>query len=301
MPMTPMTPTTTPTPTRAATRLIRVAHSPDPDDAFMFHGLASGAIDTAPYELVHELGDIESLNRRALAGELELTALSFAAYPYLADRYRLLSTGASVGDGYGPMLVARDPDAPIAGSRIAVPGERTTAVLALRLMARATLPGVDLDLAVVPFDTIPAEVEAGRADLGLLIHEGQLTYGDSGLELIADLGRWWRDTTGLPLPLGGNAVRRDLGDQVAADLAALLHRSIVYGLEHRAPALAYAARFGRGLSAERADRFVGMYVNDWTRDLGDEGRDAVRRLLEEAHAAGLIPAMPPLDFVPSLT
>jgi 1,4-dihydroxy-6-naphthoate synthase len=299
MPMS--TPPQTHSPTPVASRLIRVAHSPDPDDAFMFHALASGAIDTAPYELAHELGDIESLNRRALAGELELTALSFAAYPYLADRYRLLSSGASVGDGYGPMLVARDPETPIAGSRIAIPGERTTAVLALRLMARAMLPGVELNLSVVPFDAIPAEVEEGRADLGLLIHEGQLTYGDAGLELVADLGKWWRDTTGLVLPLGGNAVRRDLGDAVAVDLAGLLRRSIDYALDHRAPALAYAARFGRGLSAERADRFVGMYVNDWTRDLGDEGREAVRRLLAEAHAAGLIPAMPPLDFVPMVS
>jgi 1,4-dihydroxy-6-naphthoate synthase len=278
-------------------RVIRIAHSPDPDDAFMFCGLATGAIPSGVYELVHELGDIESLNRRALAGELELTALSFAAYPYLADRYQLLACGASVGDGYGPIVVGRDSQAPLAGARIAIPGERTTAVLALRLYARAIAPAVTLETVVVPFDEIPAAVAAGEADLGVVIHEGQLTYADSGLALVVDLGRFWHEQQRLPLPLGGNAVRRDLGPAVAADLTQLLRRSIEWGLDHRQEALDYAARFGRGLTGARTDRFVGMYVNEWTRDLGPRGRAAVAALLSEAHKAGLTPVMPPLDYV----
>ena len=280
-------------------RLIRIAHSPDPDDAFMFCGLATGEVPSGPYELKHELGDIESLNRRALAGELELTALSFAAYPYLADRYQLLSCGASVGDGYGPILVSRTPDTPLAGARIAIPGERTTAMLALKLYARAVAPGVALQTQLVPFAEIPAAVARGEADLGLVIHEGQLTYGDQGLALVVDLGRYWQEQKRLPLPLGGNAVRRDLGPQVAIDLARLLRRSIDWGLAHREQAIDYARGFGRGLSTARTDRFVGMYVNDWTRDLGDRGRGAVAEILMSAHAAGLTPAMPALDFVPA--
>jgi len=286
-------------PAPVTARLIRIAHSPDPDDAFMFCGLATGAVPSGPYELVHELGDIESLNRRALQGELELTALSFAAYPYLADRYQLLSCGASVGDGYGPILIAREPGTGLAGARIAIPGERTTAVLALKLYARAVAPDVALQTLVVPFADIPAAVARGDADLGLVIHEGQLTYADQGLALVVDLGRYWQERKGLPLPLGGNAVRRDLGPQVAIDLARLLQRSIEWGLAHRDRALDYARGFGRGLSTARTDRFVGMYVNDWTRDLGDRGRGAVADLLREGHAAGLTPALPPLDFVPT--
>jgi len=278
-------------------RTIRIAHSPDPDDAFMFCGLATGAVASAPYELVHELGDIESLNRRALAGELELTALSFAAYPYLADRYQLLACGASVGDGYGPILIARKAGTGLAGARIAIPGERTTAVLALKLYARAVAPAVTLETVMVPFAEIPAAVAEGAADLGLVIHEGQLTYGDQGLALVVDLGRYWHERKGLPLPLGGNAVRRDLGPEVARDLAQLLRQSIDWGLAHRERALDYAQGFGRGLSDARTDRFVGMYVNDWTRDLGARGRAAVADLLREGHTAGFTPAVPELDFV----
>ena len=282
--------------TTAGKRTITLAHSPDPDDAFMFYALAAGAIPTGPYRFEHELADIETLNRRALAGEVELTAVSFAAYPYLAGTYQLLSAGASVGDGYGPLLVARAPGTALAGSTIAIPGERTTAVLALRLYARAEAPGLPLATRVFPFDEIPAAVASGEADLGLLIHEGQLTYADEGLHAIVDLGAWWRETTGLPLPLGGNAVRRDLGPDVTADLAVLLKASIEHGLAHRAAALAHAAGYGRGLTDARTDRFVGMYVNEWTLDLGERGRHAVAELLARATAAGLVPAVGPIDF-----
>ncbi len=282
--------------TTAGKRTIMLAHSPDPDDAFMFYALAVGAVPTGPYHLVHELADIETCNRRALAGEVDLTAISFAAYPALAARYQLLSCGASVGDGYGPLLVGRTHQVPLAGSVIAIPGELTTATLTLRLYARAVAPGVELALRVVPFDEIPAAVSAGEADLGLVIHEGQLTYADEGLAAIVDLGAWWQAETGLPLPLGGNAVKRELGPGVIADLAALLRASIEHGLAHRGPALAHAARYGRGLNAERTDRFVGMYVNEWTRDLGARGRQAVGLLLERAQAAGLVPAVGPIDF-----
>ncbi len=283
-------------PATAGKRPIRIAHSPDPDDAFMFYALAAGAIPTGSYEFKHELSDIETLNQRALAGELELTAVSYAAYPFLADRYQLLSCGSSVGDGYGPILVARRPGVPLQGSTIAIPGERTTAVLALRLHARAVAPGAELALQVVPFDEIPDAVQSGAADLGLLIHEGQLTYTDQGLEAVVDLGAWWKEETGLPLPLGGNAVRRDLGPRVIADLAVLLKASIEHGLAHRATALDHAARYGRGLNESRTDRFVGMYVNDWTLDLGERGREAVRELLSRGQDAGFLPPCGPIDF-----
>jgi 1,4-dihydroxy-6-naphthoate synthase len=284
--------------TRTSELTITVGHSPDPDDAFMFYALSSGAIPTGRYRFVHELADIETLNRRATAGELELTAVSFAAYPFLAERYQLLSCGASVGDGYGPLLVGRSRDVPLAGTRIAIPGSRTTATLALRLYAARIAPGVELATEVVPFDEIPAFVSSGRAELGLLIHEGQLTYADEGLEAVLDLGEWWRDESGFPLPLGGNAVRRDLGRAVIADVSRLLRASIDYGLAHRDEALAHASTFGRGLDAERADRFVSMYVNDWTLDLGERGRQAVAHLFERGAAAGLIPVVNELDFIP---
>lgn len=283
--------------TRTSELTITVGHSPDPDDAFMFYALAAHAIPTGRYRFVHELEDIETLNRRAMAGELALTAVSFAAYPFLAERYQLLASGASVGDGYGPLLVGRSRDVPLAGAKIAIPGTKTTAALALRLYAAQVAPGVELETEVVPFDEIPAAVVSGRAGLGLLIHEGQLTYADEGLEAVVDLGSWWRDETGLPLPLGGNAVRRDLGTEVIGDVSRLLRASIDYGLEHREEALAHASTFGRGLNAERTDRFVGMYVNDWTLDLGERGRRAVAHLFERAHRAGLIPAVKELDFV----
>ncbi len=275
---------------------IRIAHSPDSDDAFMFYALAEGKIDTGDLRYVHELADIESLNRRALRGELEVSAVSIHAYAYLARTYALLGSGASMGDGYGPRLVGRraPPGAPrdgLRGLRVAIPGTLTTAYLALKLYQP------DVAELVVPFDRIEDAVLDGRADLGLLIHEGQLTYADRGLHLWADLGAWWRGETGLPLPLGGNVVRRDLGPDLMRRIAAHLRASILYGLEHRAPALDHARRFNRGLSDERTDTFVGMYVNRWTVDYGPEGRRAVQLLLDRAHAAGLIPERVVAEFV----
>lgn len=276
--------------------VIRVAHSPDADDAFMFWAMAAGKIDTEGRRYVHELGDIESLNRRALAGELEVTAVSLHAYAYLADRYALLAHGASIGDRYGPRIVSRAPppanprDA-LAGRRIAVPGELTTAFLALRLYQPAARH------VVVPFDQIEDFVIAGNADAGLLIHEGQLTFADRGLHLWADMGEWWYEETRLPLPLGGNVVRRDLGAELMRAIARDLKASIEYGLAHRAEALAHAQGFSRGLDVARTDRFVGMYVNAYTVDYGPVGRRAVAELLSRAHAAKLIPSPVDLAFV----
>ncbi len=281
-----------------APQTIHLAHSPDADDAFMFWALAAGRIDTGDRRYVHELGDIESLNRRALAGELEVTAVSLHAYAYLADRYALLAHGASIGDRYGPRIVARaarptDPRAALgAGSLlIAVPGELTTAYLALKLYQPAARH------VVVPFDQIEEYVTAGRADAGLLIHEGQLTYADRGLHLWVDLGAWWHDETGLPLPLGGNVVRRDLGDALMRDIASDLKASIQYGLAHRAEALAHATAYGRGLDQTRIDRFVGMYVNAYTVEYGPTGRRAVAELLARAHGAGIVPRPVEVIFV----
>jgi len=279
-------------------RTIRLAHSPDADDAFMFWALAAGRIDTAGRRYIHELGDIESLNRRALAGELEVTAVSLHAYAYLAERYALLAHGASIGDRYGPRIVAAarrpaDPRTALAapGRVVAVPGELTTAFLALKLYQ----PGVRH--VVVPFDEIEDYVMAGRADAGVLIHEGQLTYGDRGLHLWVDLGEWWHGETGLPLPLGGNAVRRDLGEPLMRDIARDLKASIEYGLAHRAEALAHASAYSRGRDTARTDRFIGMYVNDYTVDYGATGRRAVAELLDRAHRAGLLAAPVNLKFV----
>ena len=279
-------------------RTIHLAHSPDADDAFMFWALAAGKIDTGGRRYVHELGDIESLNRRALRGELEVTAVSLHAYAHLAERYALLAHGASFGDGYGPRIVARaprpvDPRAALgAGAlRIAVPGELTTAFLALKLFQPAARH------VVVPFDQIEDHVAAGQADAGLLIHEGQLTYADRGLHLWVDLGEWWRAETGLPLPLGGNVVRRDLGPALMRDIARDLKASIQYGLAHRAEALAHAQGFSRGLDHARTDRFVGMYVNAYTVDYGETGRRAVVELLGRAHRAGLLPSPVEVSFV----
>ena len=278
------------------TAVIRVAHSPDADDAFMFWAMAAGKIDTAGRRYVHELGDIESLNRRALAGELEVTAVSLHAYAYLADRYALLAHGASIGDRYGPRIVSRQPppanprDA-LAGRLIAVPGELTTAFLALRLYQPAARH------VVVPFDQIEDFVAAGNADAGLLIHEGQLTFADRGLHLWADMGEWWYQETRLPLPLGGNVVRRDLGPELMRAIARDLKASIEYGLAHRAEALAHAQGYSRGLDVARTDRFIGMYVNAYTVDYGPLGRRAVAELLARAHAAQLIPAPVDLAFV----
>jgi 5,8-dihydroxy-2-naphthoate synthase len=277
-------------------KTIHVAHSPDSDDAFMFYALAEGKLDTGDLRYLHELADIESLNQRARRAELEVTAVSIHAYAYLWRDYALLSSGSSMGDGYGPRLVSTipapfDPRTALKGCRVAVPGTLTTAYLALQLYQP------DCIGEVVPFDQIEDAVHRGDVDVGLLIHEGQLTYADSGLHLWGDLGAWWLAETGLPLPLGGNAVRRDLGPRVTAQIARDLRASIVYGLEHRAPALAHAKQFNRGIGDERTDTFVGMYVNDWTVDYGPRGRQAVQLLLDRAHAAGLIPERVAVEFV----
>jgi 1,4-dihydroxy-6-naphthoate synthase len=272
---------------------IHVAHSPDSDDAFMFYALAAGKIDTEGLTYVHELQDIESLNQRALRGELEVTAVSIHAYAYLSDRYALLPHGASMGDRYGPRLVARAPMDPrdIRGKRIAVPGPLTSAYLALRLFEPEFTP------IMTPFDQIEALVCDGGADLGLLIHEGQITYADNGLHLIQDLGEWWFGETGLPLPLGGNVVRKDLGDALTRKISRQLRESIAYGLDHRAGALDHAMQYARGLDRSKADTFVGMYVNDWTLDYGDRGRQAVRQFLERGVKAGLIKTPVTVEFV----
>jgi 1,4-dihydroxy-6-naphthoate synthase len=274
--------------------VIHVGHSPDPDDAFMFHALANGKFDTGPYIFRHTLQDIETLNRRALKAELELTAVSLHGYAHMTDTYALCSCGASMGDGYGPMVVAREPWTidDLRGKRIAVPGELTTAFLTLKLLL-----GDDFTHEVHPFDEILNIVEAGGADAGLIIHEGQLTYAEQGLQLIVDLGRWWMDETGLPLPLGANAIRKDLGREAMEEVTALLKRSIRYGLEHRAEALDYALRYGRNLNRGKADEFVGMYVNDWTLDFGERGREAVATLLRRGYEAGVIPNPVTLEFV----
>ena len=282
--------------TATAPRVIHVAHSPDADDAFMFWAMAAGKIDTGGRRYVHELADIETLNRRALAGDLEVTAVSLHAYAHLADRYALLAHGASIGDRYGPRIVARtaapaDPRAALARRTVAIPGTLTTAWLALQLYQPLVRP------VVVPFDQIEDHVLAGESDAGLLIHEGQLTYGDRGLHLWADMGEWWHAETALPLPLGANVVRRDLGDELMHAVARDLKASIEYGLAHRAEALRHAQGYGRGLDAERTDRFVGMYVNHYTIDFGPTGRRAVAELMARAHRARLIPGLIDVTFV----
>mgnify|MGYP002813326079 CR=1 FL=1 len=261
----------------------------------MFYGLACGAVAAGPYEFEHVLADIQTLNDAALRGTYEVTAISIHAYPYVCDKYALTACGSSMGDGYGPMLVTRVPRTveELRGATIAVPGLRTTAYLALQLMLGrdAFRPQVTM------FDAIPDEVAAGRVEAGLLIHEGQLTYARQGLHLVADLGVWWQQRTGLPLPLGGNAIRRDLGAEPMRAITRTIRQSIQYGLEHRSEAVKYALRFGRGLDEPLADRFVGMYVNEWTLDYGPRGREAVGRLLAEGAAAGLVPHVGAIDFV----
>ena len=276
-----------------APRTIHVSHSPDSDDAFMFYALAEGKVDTEGLRYVHELQDIESLNQRARRGELEVTAVSIHAFAYLAERYALLPSGASMGDRYGPRLVARSPmtRAGVKGTRVAVPGPLTSAYLALRLYEP------DFEPVWTPFDQIEDVVLAGDVDLGLLIHEGQLTYGDRGLHLVADMGEWWFGETGLPLPLGGNVVRRDLGDELTTMIARHLHASIAYSLQNRQAALDHAMQYARGLDASKADTFVGMYVNDWTLDYGARGREAVRLFLQRGHEAGIIPHAVDVTFV----
>ena len=275
------------------TRTIHVGHSPDSDDAFMFYALAEGLIDTGDLSYTHELQDIETLNRRALQGELEVTAVSIHAYAYLADRYALLPSGSSMGDRYGPRLVAIQPAslADATGKRIAVPGLLTTAYLALRL----AIP--EFEPVVVPFDQIEEAVLEKKVDFGLLIHEGQLTYGDTGLSLVVDLGEWWFEKTGLPLPLGGNVVRKDHGDDLVKTISRHLRASIDYPLDNLAGALDHEMKYARGLERAKADTFVGMYVNDWTRDYGERGRVAVRTLLDHGVRAGIISRPVTVEFV----
>jgi 1,4-dihydroxy-6-naphthoate synthase len=278
---------------------LRLGHSPDPDDAFMFYALAQDPplIDTRGYRFEHVLQDIQTLNQRAMKGELEITAISIHAYPYVADRYALTSCGSSMGDKYGPMVVARAPmklDA-LRGKTIAIPGRLTTAFLALQLAL-----GKDGDAfksVVVEFDQIPQYVSDGRAEAGLLIHEGQLTFQKFGLHLLLDLGVWWHEQTALPLPLGGNCIRKDLGAQAMQDVTDVLKQSIRYSLDHRAPAVEYALKFGRDLDRGLADRFVGMYVNEWTLDYGPRGREAITTLLKRGADAGLVPPIGSFEYV----
>lgn len=277
----------------SSNRTVHVAHSPDSDDAFMFYALAEGKVDTEGLTYVHELQDIESLNQRALKGELEVTAVSIHAYAFLTDKYALLPSGASMGDQYGPRLVSKTPvaRAGVKGKRIAIPGLKTSAYLALRLY--------EPDFVAVPthFDEIEQAVLDGTVDLGLIIHEGQLTYQDLGLHLVADLGVWWFAETGLPLPLGGNVIRKDFGSQMMRKISRHLKASIAYALEHRSDALDHAMRYARGLDRSKADTFVGMYVNDWTLDYGERGREAIRLFLDRGHQAGIIPHPVVVEFV----
>jgi len=275
-----------------AAREITIAHSPDSDDAFMFYGLATNKVRRPGLRFTHTLCDIETLNRKAMEGVYDVTAISFHAYPYIQDHYALLPSGGSVGDGYGPMIVAKRAYsiADIKRKRIAVPGTLTTAYLVLHLFA----PGIETE--VVPFDQILPQVLDGKYEAGLIIHEGQLTYDKSGLHRIVDLGKWWQKVTGLPLPLGGNAIRRSLGLETMSEVASALRESIQYALDHREEALAYAMQFARDLDPQLADKFVGMYVNERTLDYGADGREAVRRLLDMGHKAGIIRPQARVDF-----
>jgi len=272
---------------------IHVAHSPDSDDAFMFYALATKKIDTGDLNYIHTLNDIETLNRKAMEGEYEVSAISFHAYAYLADKYALLACGASMGKNYGPIVVSGKPLRAnnLINATVAIPGTLTTAFLVLRLFE----PQIHYD--VVPFDKILDEVQKGKYDAGLLIHEGQLTYREMGLHKVLDLGEWWLKETALPLPLGGNVIKRDLGKTTMERVALDIKKSIQYGLEHREEAMEYAIQFSRGLDTQRVDRFIGMYVNDLTLDYGEEGRQAVRRLLQEAYKSKIIPERVNLDFV----
>jgi 1,4-dihydroxy-6-naphthoate synthase len=279
--------------TTTDTRTITVAHSPDSDDAFMFYGLATNKLDTGALKFTHVLEDIQSLNEKATRGVYDVTAISFHAYAYVADKYALLPHGASIGDNYGPIVVSREPAKPedIAGMKIAVPGELTSAFLALRIFCP------EFEYEVVAFDQIIAHVQEGRADAGLLIHEGQLFYPDMGLQKVLDLGEWWHARTGLPLPMGGNVIRRDLGAETIRQVSECLHASIRYSLDNRADALEYAMQFARDMDTETADRFVGMWVNELTLDYTERGRTAVQRLLDEGAERGVIPHRVNVEFV----
>ena len=275
-------------------REIKIAHSPDSDDAFMFYGLATNKIRVNGFKFTHTLCDIETLNRKAISEPFfDVTAISFHAYPYLQESYALMSCGGSVGEGYGPMVVANRKIKPqdLNKIRVAVPGELTTAYLALKLFSP------EIETANVPFDKIIQEVVAGNFDAGLIIHEGQLTYGTNGLQKILDLGTWWRDLTGLPLPLGGNAIRRSLGKETMTTVTQALRESIQHGLDHREEALAYAMQFARDLDPNLANRFVSMYVNERTLDYGDDGKIAIRKLLDMGHERGVIPMASKVEFI----
>jgi 1,4-dihydroxy-6-naphthoate synthase len=289
----PTAPLDTPTPS-SQIREISIAHSPDSDDAFMFYGLATNKVRVPGYKFTHTLTDIETLNHKAIHEAFyDVTAISFHAYPYMQENYALMACGGSVGEGYGPMIVAIRPFTldSIKDIRIAVPGTLTTAYLALKLFAP------EIETAVVPFDRIIPEVQAGNFEAGLIIHEGQLTYSHSGLHKVLDLGQWWREETGLPLPLGGNAIRRSLGDEAMRIVTQALRDSIQHGLEHRDEALAYAMQFARDLDHDLANKFVGMYVNERTLNYGEDGREAIRRLLTLGHERGIIPHPVKVDFV----
>ncbi len=276
-------------------REITVAHSPDSDDAFMFYGLATNKVRVPGLKFTHTLCDIETLNQKAMEGKglYDVTAISFHAYPYVQKNYALLPSGGSMGEGYGPMIVAKHPytQEEIKAKRIAVPGALTTAYLVLSLFA----PGIETE--IVPFDQIIPQVIEGKYDAGLIIHEGQFSYSKSGLQRVVDLGRWWYEETRLPLPLGGNVIRRSLGPELISSISTTLRESIQYALDHREEALAYALQFARDLDSQLADKFVGMYVNERTLDYGQDGREAVRRLLELGHKAGIIPHEARVEFV----
>jgi 1,4-dihydroxy-6-naphthoate synthase len=274
-------------------REINVAHSPDSDDAFMFYGLATNKVRVPGLKFTHTLCDIETLNRKAMEGFYDVSAISFHAYPYVQDKYALMPSGGSVGEGYGPMIVSMRSYTldEVRKLRIAVPGTMTTAYLALKLFAP------DIETVVVPFDQIIPQILEGKHEAGLIIHEGQLTYSRSGLYRIVDMGKWWRDMTGLPLPLGGNAIRRDLGPELTESICKALKDSIRYALDHREEALQYAMQFARDLDTQSADKFVGMYVNERTIDYGEDGREAIRRLLDMGYKQGIIPYEPKVDFV----
>jgi 1,4-dihydroxy-6-naphthoate synthase len=277
----------------APVREITVAHSPDSDDAFMFYGLATKKVRVPGLRFSHTLCDIETLNRKAQEGVYDVTAISFHAYPYIQDHYALMSCGGSVGEGYGPIIVSSRPftQTEIKRKKIAVPGTLTTAYLALKLFA----PGIEVE--VVPFDQIIPQILEGKHEAGLIIHEGQLTYDKPGLHRVVDLGKWWKKVTGLPLPLGGNAIRRSLGPEMIASVTQALRDSIQYAIDHREEALAYAMQFARDLDTQLADKFVGMYVNERTLDYGNDGREAIRRLLDMGHKAGIIPQTPRVTWV----
>jgi 1,4-dihydroxy-6-naphthoate synthase len=274
--------------------IIRVAHSPDSDDAFMFYAINTKKIDTKGYEFIDILSDIETLNKEALKGTYEVSAISIHAFPYVANRYALLSSGASMGDNYGPMVVAKEefPANELKNKTIAVPGTLTSAFLALKLFEP------DINYVVLPFDQIMDAVKEGKVDAGLIIHEGQLTYQDEGLKCIVDLGKWWYEKTGgLPLPLGGNVIRKDLGTIVMKEISEILRESIKYSLTHRDEAVEYALKYARGMTKDKADKFIGMYVNDLTVDYGERGKKAIELFLKEAYEKKLIPVLPEITFI----